>query len=50
METLVYFTVGESELCGRVNPSAPTRVGEPFRFAVDLNNMHLIDPATGLVI
>jgi multiple sugar transport system ATP-binding protein len=37
-------------MCGRVNPNAAARVGENFRFAVDLNNMHLIDPATGLVI
>ncbi len=50
METLVYFRIGESEVCGRVNPNAATRVGENFRMAVDLNNMHLIDPATGLVI
>jgi multiple sugar transport system ATP-binding protein len=50
METLVYFRVGETDVCGRVNPGAPTSVGEPFRFAVDMNNMHLIDPATGLVI
>jgi multiple sugar transport system ATP-binding protein len=50
METLVYFRIGESEVCGRVNPNAAARVGENFRFAADLNNMHLIDPATGLVI
>jgi multiple sugar transport system ATP-binding protein len=50
METLIYFKIGETDVCGRVNPGAPARVGEPFRFAADMNNMHLIDPATGLVI
>jgi multiple sugar transport system ATP-binding protein len=50
METLVYFRIGESDVCGRVNPNAAARVGENFRMAVDLNHMHLIDPATGLVI
>ncbi len=50
METLIYFKIGETDVCGRVNPSAVARVGDAFRFAADLNNMHLIDPATGLVI
>ncbi len=50
METLIYFKIGETDVCGRVNPSAAAQVGAPFRFAADMNNMHLIDPATGLVI
>jgi multiple sugar transport system ATP-binding protein len=50
METLVYFKIGPTDVCARVNPNAGARVGESFRFAADLNNMHLIDPASGLVI
>jgi multiple sugar transport system ATP-binding protein len=50
METMVYFTVGDVEICARVNPAAARAVGEPMRFAADLRHMHLIDPETNLVI
>ncbi len=50
METLVYFKLNGAEICGRVNPNAGARDGAPLRLAADLNNMHLIDEATGLVI
>jgi len=50
METLVYFKIGQTDVCGRVNPNATPRTGEVFRFGFDLNNMHLIDPANSLVI
>jgi multiple sugar transport system ATP-binding protein len=50
METLVYFPVNGTQVCGRVNPNAGARDGAPLRLAADLNNMHLIDEATGQVI
>jgi multiple sugar transport system ATP-binding protein len=50
METLVYFKIGPTDACARINPNAGVRVGDAFRLAADLNNMHLIDPASGLVI
>jgi multiple sugar transport system ATP-binding protein len=50
METLVYFALEGTQVCGRVNPSAYARDGEAFRLAVDLNNMHLLKEATGIVI
>ncbi len=50
METLVYFTIGDSQVCGRVNPNAGAREGAPMRLAADLANMHLIDGATGRVV
>jgi len=50
METLVYFKVNGSEVCGRVNPKAGARDGAPMQFAADLNNMHIIDEASGLVV
>jgi multiple sugar transport system ATP-binding protein len=50
METMVYFVVDGLEVCGRVNPAAAGRVGEPMRLVADLNQMHLIDPRTELVI
>jgi multiple sugar transport system ATP-binding protein len=50
METLVYFTVNGAQVCGRVNPNAGARDGATLRLAADLNHMHLIDEATGMVI
>ncbi|HLZ01393.1 MAG TPA: sn-glycerol-3-phosphate ABC transporter ATP-binding protein UgpC [Bradyrhizobium sp.] len=50
METLVYFTLEGSQVCGRVNPGAGARDGAPLRLAVDLNNMHLLNEGTGVVL
>jgi len=50
METLIYFMLEGVEVCGRVNPNAGASDGAPFRLAIDLNNIHLINEATGAVI
>jgi multiple sugar transport system ATP-binding protein len=50
METMVYFVVDGVEVCGRVDPVAAGSVGESMRLIADLNQMHLIDPRTELVI
>ena len=50
METLVYFPINGTQVCGRVNPNAGARDGGMLQLAADLNNMHLIDDATGRVI
>jgi multiple sugar transport system ATP-binding protein len=50
METLVYFTLQGTEVCARVNPNAGARDGSPLRLAVDLNNMHLLNEGTGVVL
>ncbi|HEY3911833.1 MAG TPA: sn-glycerol-3-phosphate ABC transporter ATP-binding protein UgpC [Stellaceae bacterium] len=50
METMVYFTVDGVEVCGRVNPAAAGVPGEPMPLVADLNQMHLIDPRTELVV
>jgi multiple sugar transport system ATP-binding protein len=50
METLVYFPLNGTQVCGRVNPNAGAREGAPLRLAANLNNMHLIDDATGQVV
>jgi len=39
-----------TQVCGRVNPTAGARDGAPLRLAVNLNNMHLLNEATGAVI
>src|SRR5258707_730336 len=50
METLVYFTLEGAQICGRVNPNAGARDGAPLRLAVDLNNIHLLNEVTGVVL
>ena len=50
METLVYFTVNGTEVCGRVNPNAGARDGGHMKLVADLNNMHLIDDESGKVL
>ncbi|WP_024511038.1 sn-glycerol-3-phosphate ABC transporter ATP-binding protein UgpC [Bradyrhizobium sp. ARR65] len=50
METLVYFTLEGAQICGRVNPNWGARDGAPMRLAVDLNNMHLLNEASGVVL
>jgi multiple sugar transport system ATP-binding protein len=50
METLIFFTVGGVEICGRVNPDCGARPGAPLKLVADLRHMHLIDDESGRVI
>ncbi|MGX4804723.1 ABC transporter ATP-binding protein [Bradyrhizobium guangdongense] len=50
METLVYFGLDDTPVCGRVNPNAGAKDGAPMRLAMDLNNMHLLNEETGVVL
>ena len=50
METLVYFTIGGAEICGRVNPNAGATAERAMKLRADLRNMHLIDDTTGKVL
>jgi multiple sugar transport system ATP-binding protein len=50
METMVYFVVDGTEVCGRVNPTAAGNAGERMPLVADMNHMHLIDPRTDQVL
>ena len=50
METLVYFSIADIEICGRVSPNSGARVGERMKLAAQLDSMHLIDDTTGAVL
>ena len=50
METLVFFRIGGADVCGRVNPNAGAREGAAMRLFASLDNMHLIDDASGRVL
>jgi multiple sugar transport system ATP-binding protein len=50
METMVFFLIEGSELCGRVNPDAGALSGKRMKLVADLGKMHLIDNASGKVL
>jgi multiple sugar transport system ATP-binding protein len=50
METMVFFRVDGSEVCGRVEPNAAKGAGETMQLRANLDQMHLIDPVTNLVL
>ena len=50
METMVFFHVDGTEVCGRVEPTAATGPGQAMSLSANLNHMHLIDPATDSVL
>jgi multiple sugar transport system ATP-binding protein len=50
METYVYFPINGHQVCARVAPNAGAKEGAPMRLAANLNNMHLIDDASGKVL
>ena len=50
METLVYFIVRGTEVCGRVSPNAGAQDGARMKLVADLNNVHLIDDESGKVL
>src|SRR5688572_16952761 len=50
METMVFFKINGTEVCGRVEPSAARGAGESMTLRANLDHMHLIDPATNLVV
>jgi multiple sugar transport system ATP-binding protein len=50
METMVFFTVNGQEVCGRIDPSSAKGPGEAMLLHANVEHMHLIDPATSLVL
>jgi multiple sugar transport system ATP-binding protein len=50
METMVYFAVNGTEVCGRVDPARSGGPGEAVQLQADLTHMQLIDPQNGAVL
>ena len=50
METMVYFSLGNSEVCARVDPARVSAPGTTMRLYASVDHMHLIDPGTDLVL
>jgi multiple sugar transport system ATP-binding protein len=50
METLVYFRINGTEICGRVDPASAGAPGAVMALQANLDHLHLIDPETDLVL
>jgi len=50
METMVYFTVNGTEICARVEPNSAKDAGAPMTLQANMENMHLIDASSGMVL
>jgi len=50
MDTLIYFDVNQTQVCGRVSPKAGALAGGSMRLLADMNNMHLIDDESDQVL
>ena len=50
METMVFFLIEGTEVCGRVNPNAGAQPGKRMKLLADLSNMHLINDESGEVL
>ncbi|MEM7252544.1 MAG: sn-glycerol-3-phosphate ABC transporter ATP-binding protein UgpC [Pseudomonadota bacterium] len=50
MDTMVFFDMGDTEVCSRSDPKSTTDVGAGMGFTIDKSQMHLIDPQTSQVI
>ncbi|MBV1795788.1 ABC transporter ATP-binding protein [Siccirubricoccus sp. G192] len=50
METLIHFWIQGAEICAKLDPAVPAEPGRKMTLAVDLNQMHLIDPDSGRVL
>jgi len=50
MDTLLYFSIGDTEVCARVSPDVARGPGEIMLLMAEMNKMHLIDPDTGTVL
>ena len=50
IDTMVFFSLGPTEVCARAEPAAVSDVGENMGFTVNMDKMHLIDPSTDAVV
>ena len=49
-ETTVFFTLGGEEVCARLDPGFRVAPRQQISLAVNMDKMHLFDPATGAIV
>ena len=50
METMVYFSINNSQICGKVSPDNTIKNGKVITLYLDSLNFHFIDPKTDIVL
>ncbi len=50
MDTMVFFNIDGTEVCGRSEPRSVSDVGEAMTLSVNMDRMHLIEPSTDQVV
>jgi len=50
METMVHFFINADPVCARVDPGTHAVPGEQLPLTADMNQMHLMEPASGKVV
>ena len=50
METMVYFSINNSQICGKVSPDNTIKNGTVITLYLDSLNFHFIDPKTDIVL
>ncbi|MBT5808863.1 MAG: TOBE domain-containing protein, partial [Rhodospirillaceae bacterium] len=50
IDTMVFFAINGTDICARAEPTAVSSVGESMGFTVNMDKMHLMDPATDVVL
>ncbi len=50
VETEVFFLVDGNQVCCRVDPRSAVPAGSTMRLAANLSHLHLVDPATNLIV
>ena len=50
METMVYFSINNAQVCGKVSPDQSIQNGKNIKLYFNSLNCHFIDPETDLVL
>ncbi len=50
VETMIYFTHGDAQICARVSPDSEPVPGREFALSLEARRVHLIDPDTDKVL
>jgi multiple sugar transport system ATP-binding protein len=50
METMVHLDIAGIDICARCSPNVAASPGRTTRFMAEMQNMHLIDPQSDVVI
>jgi multiple sugar transport system ATP-binding protein len=50
VDTMVFITLNGKEVSGRVTPKSACTVGSPMQFTAHMDQMHLINPETEMVL